>query len=393
MGGASLESVIRVGKPFVGEEEIAAAAEVMRSGRLAAGPRADEFERRFAEYLGCRHVVALNSGTAALHLSLAALGIGPGDEVIVPPLTFFSTVASVLHQGAVPVFADIEETSLCLDPEDVKRRLTSRTRAVLVVHLFGDAADMNGLGEVAAGSGVALIEDAAQAHGTEHRDRKVGGIGDVGVFSFYATKHMTTGEGGALATDRDDLADRARALRNHGMSDADTHRWLGYNYRMPEVAAAIGLVQLGKLETLNAKRIANSRRLLDKIAGMNLPGIRVLPERPHVRHTYFWCPILIDEGRLGMTAGELAARLLELGVETRSRYREPLYKQPILQPERGSHSLGRFAGTLPRYGELCLPVAERVAGNVLGLPNHPGLGPADLGRVADALASAVEARG
>ncbi|MFQ5692262.1 MAG: DegT/DnrJ/EryC1/StrS family aminotransferase [Nitrospinota bacterium] len=391
MEGSSIESVIRVGGVFLGEEEIAAAAEVMRSGRLAAGPRAAAFERRFADYLGCRHAVALNSGTAALHLSLAALGIGPGDEVIVPPLTFFSTVASVLYQGAVPVFADIEEASLCLDPADVRRRLTPRTRAILAVHLFGDAADVDGLGEIAAERGIALIEDAAQAHGTEHRGRKVGAIGDVGVFSFYATKHMTTGEGGALVTDRDDVAHRALALRNHGMSDPDTHRWLGYNYRMPEVAAAIGLVQLGKLDALNERRIANSERLLDQVARMGLPGVRVLPRRPHVRHTYFWCPVLIDPARLGMTAEELAARLLALGVETRSRYREPLYRQPLLRPEALSRSQGRPAGPLPRYGELRLPVAERVAGSVLGLPNHPGLGPADLDRVAAALAAAAGA--
>ena len=176
------------------------------------------------------------------------------------------------------------------------------------------------------------------------------------------------------------------------MSDSDTHRWLGYNYRMPELAAAIGLVQLGKLDALNERRIANSRYLLDRVAQMDLPGVRVLPRRPHVRHTYFWCPIVVDETRLGMTAKELAGRLCALGVETRSRYRAPLYKQPVLQPDALPPSLGRFVGSLPRYGELRLPVAERVAGSVLGLPNHPGLDPADLDRVVDALVSAVETR-
>lgn len=379
--------LIPVGKVFLDEEEIAAAAEAMRSGRLAAGPRAEEFERRFAEYLGCRHAVSLNSGTAALHLALAALGVGPGDEVIVPPLTFFATVAAVLYQGAVPVFADIEADSLCLDPEDVRRRLTPRTRAILVVHLFGDSADMDGLKAAASGKGIALVEDAAQAHGTEWKGKKAGTLGEAGIFSFYATKHMTTGEGGALVTDRDDIALSARSLRNHGMTDYDTHRRLGYNYRMPEIAAAIGLVQLKKLDGLNERRIANSRYLLDKVAGMDLPGIRTFRPRPGVRHTYFWCPILIDEERLGMTSQDLAARLRKAGVETRSRYREPLYRQPALLAN------WPLPDARPAYEELRLPVAERVSGRLLGLPNHPGLDRGDLDRVAETLAAAVRQSG
>ena len=371
------------------DEEIAAVTKVLRSGRLASGSSVLEFESRFAAYLGCEHAVAVNSGTAALHLALLCLKIGPGDEVIVPPLTFFSTVAAILYVGAIPVFADIEPSSLCLDPKDVKRCITSQTRAILPVHIYGNAAEMDSLKELAKVNGLALVEDAAQAHGTEYKGKKVGTFSDAGVFSFYATKHMTTAEGGILVTNSGRIAKLAKSLRNHGMKDYDTHQWLGYNYRMNEISAAIGLVQLKKLDVLSEKRIKNSKYLSACFAEMNLSGITVFEGNEDVRHTYYWFPIYIDKNRIGVEAKEFAKRMRCKGIETRSRYNEPLYAQPLLQAGSVPYPGGQFFSRLPDFGTLHLPVAERIMGQMLGLPNHSGLGKNELDRVVQAVTQVV----
>ena len=192
--------LIKVASPQVGEEEAEAVRQVLLSGRYVSGPRVEEFERAFAEYIGVEHAIAVNSGTAALHAALDACGIGPGDEVIVPALTFFSTVTSVMHQGGTPIFADISLDNYCLDPFDLEQRISAHTRAVIRVHYFGHAAEMDEINAIARRHDLTVIEDCAQAHGTEYKGAKAGSIGDVGAFSFFATKHMTTGEGGVVIT-------------------------------------------------------------------------------------------------------------------------------------------------------------------------------------------------
>lgn len=366
---------VQVAKPFVGQEELEAVQEVLVSGRYVSGPRVQEFERALADYLGADYAVAVNSGTAALHLALQVLGIGRGDEVIVPPLTFFATIEAVLYTGARPVFADIDAESFCLDPQDVQAKITSSTRAIIPVHLWGNAAEMDQLLALAKQHNIYLIEDAAQAHGTEYKGKKVGALGDIGCFSFFATKHITTGEGGALITNSQEWAEQARRLRSHGMADRDTHEFLGYNYRMPEMAGAMGTVQLKKLDQLNKKRVQNSLYLLKSLSKKRPPWLQVPVLRKDVFHTFFWCPIIIDEDKLGYSTKQLAQNLKDRGVETRSRYWEPLYKQPVLQklyPEAG-------------YQQLFLPVAEKYAGKVLGLPNHPGLSRAELDYVLEVI--------
>ncbi len=373
---------IKVAEPLVGEEEVQAVREVILSGQYVSGRRVREFEERFAEYVGVRYAVAVSNGTAALHCALAALGVGPGDEVIVPPLTFFSTVTSVLHAGAVPIFADIAPDSFCLDPEDVRKRITPRTKVILPVHFFGNAADMDGICAVAREAGLKVLEDCAQAHGTEYKGRRVGSIGDAGIFSFYATKAMTTGEGGIVTTDDEGVARYTLLMRGHGMTDRDHHVMLGYNYRMTEIAAALGLVQLGRLEEGNRARIENSRWLLSQLS--DIEWLEVPKSEPHVRHTFFWCPVFVDEDKLGMGVMDLVRLLRSRGIEVRQRYQTPLYRQPLMQqqnfyangkPWNGGH---HYEGEVPDYRDLCLPNVEKVAGKLIGLPNHPKLTSDDL---------------
>ncbi len=362
---------IQVAAPFVGEEEIAAVREVLLSGKYVSGEKVQAFEEAFAEYIGVRYAVAVNSGTAALHIALEALGVGEGDEVIVPPLTFFATVSSVLYHRAIPVFADIDLDDLCLSPEAVEQTVTKRTKAIVPVHLFGAAAKMDEILDLGHKRKIPVLEDCAQAHGSEYSGKRVGGFGAAGAFSFFATKHMTTGEGGMITTNDRDLADLARTIRNHGMKGREDHVRLGYNNRMTEMEAAMGLVQLGKLESLNAARISNSEYLLGKIRELPWAVIPV-PPNDLVKHTYFWCPIMVKE-TYKKDVYDLKAHLRKNKIGFRERYESPLYRQPVLK------KLGLD------YSGVCLPNAEKTAGKVIGLPNHPGLKKPELDRVLQVL--------
>jgi perosamine synthetase len=367
------QGVIKVAHPTVGMEEVEAVAQVLLSGNYVSGKKVEEFERAFSRYVGCSHSVAVSSGTAALFIALEAIGVGEGDEVIVPPLTFFATVSSVLYVRAKPVFADIDLDDLCLSPADTAKRITRKTKAIIPVHLFGNAAKMDEFGEISKEAGIPIIEDCAQAHGTEYKGRKVGGFGKAGCFSFFATKHMTTGEGGMITTDDAKVAERARVIRNHGMVGRDRHAVVGFNNRMTEMEAAMGLVQLGKLESLNAKRIANSEYLLRALAG--LPWAKVPVVNSGVRHTYFWCPVMVDEEGSGRTLEDLKEHLRVNGIEFRYRYEAPLYRQEAL------------ANAGLNYDGLYLPNAESVAGKILGLPNHPGLTKEQMDRIVEVLSA------
>jgi len=372
MNQTTAATQIDVARPNIGDAEIAAVVEVLRSGQYVSGARVEAFERAFAEYIGCDHAVAVSSGTAALYIALEAAGIGRGDEVIVPPMSFFATVSAVLYTGATPIFADVDADDLCLSPESVREHWSEHTRAVIPVHLFGCAARVDEIRQIADGHEAVVIEDCAQAHGTRLGDARVGSFGTAGAFSFFATKHMTTGEGGMITTDDSALATACRMLRNHGMSGRDEHRVLGYNNRMTEMEAAIGLIQLSRLDELNALRIANSRFLIDCATG--LPWAAMLLPQRDVEHTYFWCPIGVraDSGR---DIEELKAHLRSQRIGFRARYAAPLYRQPALA----------HAGM--DYSDVCLPHAEAAAGRYIGLPNHPSLERDDLQRIVAALRS------
>jgi dTDP-4-amino-4,6-dideoxygalactose transaminase len=377
------EELIKVASPQVGEEEIAAVRDVLLSGWYVSGPKVKKFERRFADYVGVEHAVMVNSGTAAIHAALMAIGVGPGDEVIVPALTFFSTATAVIHQNAVPVFADISLDNFCMAPEDFERRITPRTKAVIPVHYFGHAAEMDAINEIAERHDIMVIEDCAQAHGTVYKGQRVGSIGHLGAFSFFATKHMTTGEGGAVTTDNAEWAEKMRIFRSHGLKGRNDHVLLGYNYRMTEMEAAMGMVQLEKLERLNAARIRKSEYLIERLG--DIPWLTLPKVPPHVKHTYFWLHILVDEDALGFDTQELIDRLRERGVEVRHRYLEPLNRQPMLTDNLPEVLRLAAGDDLPNYGEMHLVNAERAAGQVIGLPNRPDMTQAELDRVAGVL--------
>ena len=356
--------MIRIAQPLMGPEEEAAVLAVLRSGRLVQGPRVAEFEEAFARYVGVRHAVAVSSGTAALVIALQAHGIGEGDEVLVPALTFAATGNAVLLAGARPVVVDIRAGDYTIDPERVEAAVTPRTRAVIAVHLYGHPADLSAIQEITARRGLIVIEDAAQSHGASWQGRKAGSFG-TGCSSFYATKNMTTGEGGMITTDDDAVAHRARLLRNQGEEVRYRTDLLAGNQRMTEIAGAIGLAQLSKLAGWNERRRANAAWLSEHLEGVITPS-----ERPGACHVYHLYTVRVPAER----RDALLARLREREIEAGVYYPLCLHQQPLYQQLRIGGSF---------------PVAERAAQEVLSLPVHPALPAEDLERIAGAVNEAL----
>jgi dTDP-4-amino-4,6-dideoxygalactose transaminase len=347
----------------IGDEERAAVMAVLDSGQLAAGPVTKRFEETFArEVSHTREAVAVSNGTAALHLALLAHGVGPGDEVVTTPYTFQATGNMVLATGARPVFVDVRDDGN-IDASQVEAAITPRTKALLPVHLYGRLCNIETLSDIASRHGVALIEDAAQAHGAALAGRRAGSFG-TGCFSFYATKNVMTGEGGMISTDDPALADKLRLLRSHGQSERYFSTELGYNYRTTDLAAAIGLPQLARMDAFNEKRRANAAYLSKHLRGVITPPDAVEPSAC-VWHQY---TVRVTAGR-----DELQTWLRERCVESAVHYPHTLPGQTLYR------GLG--------YDESLYPVAKRLASEVLSLPVHPGLSQADL----EAIVSAVNA--
>jgi dTDP-4-amino-4,6-dideoxygalactose transaminase len=366
------EEFINVAEPIIGDEEHENIKEVIDSGYFLQGPFVREFEEKWAEYVGTDHAVAVTNGTAAIQLTLKALGMEPGDEVIVPSLTFGSTATAVVHQAGVPVFADIDREIYTLDHTDLERCLSEETFAVMPVHLYGHPAEMDEIRDFADKHDLYVIEDAAQAHGASYRGEKVGSLGDAGCFSFYATKNITTGEGGIVTTDNEAIAENLRMLRSHGMSNRDEHVTLGYNYRMSELNGAIGTAQVDRLDDLNKSRTEVSERLLNELD--DLDWLKPATVRDYVEHAYFWAPFEVQEDEIGMTGKEVWRGLKERGVETRHRYNEPLYDQPVFEKHRGFNSDFPWSANPNDHDyDLSLSNVEEVVGNMIGLPNRPNI--------------------
>jgi dTDP-4-amino-4,6-dideoxygalactose transaminase len=371
------DKYVSVAEPILGDKEYENVREVMDSGRFLQGPMVEEFEEKWADFVGVDHAIAVSNGTTAIQLALNAIGLQPGDEVIVPSLTFGSTATAVVHQGGIPVFADIDRELYTLDHTDLERCLSDRTKAVLPVHLYGHPAEMEEIKGFAKNHDIAVIEDAAQAHGASYRGDKVGSIGDVGCFSFYATKNITTGEGGIVTTDNDAIAKQIRLLRSHGMADRDRHLMLGYNYRMSDLQGAIGTAQVDRLPEFNERRRDISERLFDELS--DIDWLSSATVRPYVEHAYFWAPFEIDTDEIGMSGKEVWADLKERGVETRHRYVDPLYEQPVFADHRGFNSEFPWSENEHNHDyDLSLPNVEALAGNTIGLPNHPRLDETDI---------------
>ncbi len=352
--------------PAVGEEEVAAVAEAIRSGWLTSGPRAEELERRFADYVGARHALAVASGTAAMHLSLVALGIGPGDEVITTPITWPATANVIVHTGATPVFADVRESDLNLDPARAAELVTPRTKAILPVHLYGQPADLEPLWAL----GLPVVEDAAHAAESEYRGRKIGALSDATCFSLYATKSIAAGEGGIVTTNRDDVAEGVRALtitrRGHGsLYDIAVP---GYKANLSDVLASIALCQLDKVEEHRALRVRQVELYDQAVVGLD--GIEAVGRDPRDTHAHHLYPVRVDPETAGATRDEYRQALAEENIGTSVHF------LPV-------HRLTAYRERFPDQPPL--PVAERAGAELLSLPLSPAHGEQDIQDAIDAL--------
>jgi perosamine synthetase len=351
------------------ESEIAAAERVLRSGALRQGRECEAFEREFADKVGSRYAVTCSSGTAALHLSYMAF-LKPGDEVLVPSFTFIAAASTVTAVGAKPVFCDVDPETFLLDLEDAKSRLTPRTRAIAPVHLFGNVCDIDAVNSFALSHNLAVVWDAAQAHGARYRGNGIGSAGGFVCYSFYPSKNMFVGEGGITCTDNEEYCDKIRFLRTHGQTGPYLHTMIGLNYRMTDVEAAIGREQLKRLDELIAVRRRNASILNEAFA--EVKGIspqKVTPDTEHAWHQY--C-IVVDSDTFGCDRNALADHLKRLGIDTGVHYPRGLHQQPIFQE---------------MYGKTELMNSERIAENILAIPVHHGLSEIDVYRIADAVRS------
>jgi perosamine synthetase len=339
----------------------------------SAGKYIVQFERAFAGFCGVRHGLSCSNGTVALHLALLALGIGPGDEVIVPTLTFVATANAVVYCGARPVFVDSEPETWNLDPGSLEALITPQTKAIVVVHLYGHPVDMDAVLAVARKHSLWVVEDAAEAHGAEYKGRRVGSLGHIATFSFFGNKIITTGEGGMVVTDSDDLAARVAQLKGQGM-DPQRRYWfpmVGYNYRMTNIAAAIGLAQLEKVEWHIARRREIARHYVQRLE--NVRGVTLQPEMPWARNVYWMTSIVLAE-HLQISRDVVMERLAEVGIETRPFF-YPMHTLPMYQRISGGQ---RF------------PVAERLAAQGLNLPSSATLSTDEVDAVCERLIQVLD---
>ena len=351
----------------IGEEIERRVCHVLRSGQYVGGPEVEALEEEFARYCGVSYAVSVNSGTAALHTALLALGLGPGDEVITVAHTFAATVEAIVATGASPVFVDIDPDSYTMDPGQLEAAITPRTRAIIPVHLYGQPADLEPILTIAAARGLAVIEDACQAHGATYRGRRVGSLGAIGCFSFYASKNLgAAGEGGMAVTDSPLYAERIRRLRDHGQGHRYQHEVLGFNYRLPALQAAVLRVKLPHLDAWNERRRAHAAAYGRLLADLDvaLPGER--PDSSHVYHLY----VIRSQAR-----DRLREHLAAQGIASGIHYPLPVHLQPAYQ------QYGAGPGSLPH--------SEAAAATVLSLPMYPELTPPQLERVASALRASL----
>ena len=356
-----------VAEPMLGEQELLYVTECVLTGWVSsAGKFVTRFEEVFADYCGTRHAIAVSNGTTALHLALLSLGVGPGDEVIVPSLTFIATANAVVHAGARPVFVDSELETWNLDPALIERAIGPRTRAIIPVHLYGHPADMDPIREIAQRYGLYVVEDAAEAHGARYKGGRVGGIGDLGIFSFFGNKIITTGEGGMVVTDRDDLAGKIRLLRDHGMSRERRywHTELGYNYRMTNIQAALGVAQMERIDTI----LEAKQRLAQRYAAglRDVSGLILPPAAAWAEPVCWLYSILVDSSAFGMDRDALMGELKAHGIETRPFF-VPAHQQPIYDTQQS------------------LPNAEHLGAVGLSLPSSSNLRPQDADHVIQAI--------
>lgn len=377
--------------PKFTEEEKRLVLSVLESGRIAStvGKMTRMFERKFSEYIGARHALAVANGTAALHTAIAALGIGAGDEVITTPFSFIATATSIIHNNAVPVFADIDLDTYNIDPETIPDKITGRTKAILVVHLAGHPAEMDEIMGIAREYGLKVIEDCAQAIGTEYRGRKVGTFGDVAAFSFYQSKNMTTGEGGMVVTNKDDVYDKARLFINHGQVERYLHVSLGWNYRMTELQAALGLGQLSRIDELNSERERIAKVYSEELSELDGDLLKLPRAKPYVKHTWHIYQVLLYTEKLRVGRDHIVKALRAENVLVTVSYPRTIYENPLFRKldayGRGCPWKCPFQREGLTYGRGLAPRAEYVASRVVTLPTLAGMTEEDAVDIARAL--------
>jgi len=377
IGDSQLRELIRINQPFLGKEEIDSAVEVLRSGVLTdksgMGPRVLEFERSFAKYVGAKHAIAVVNGTAALHAALLAAEVGPGDEVIVPSFTFVGAVNAIVLAGATPVFADIDKDSFCLRTDSVEEVVTRKTKAIIPTDLFGLPSDLKAATDLAKTKDMTVIEDAAQAHGAQYDGRRVGSISDMTVFSFYAAKNLTTGEGGMVTTDDDEHAQAVRMIRSHGEQRPYWTVRLGHNYHMTELSAAIGQAQLKKLPGFLERRRKNAELATQKL---EMSGKLILPKEPEGRRHAWYVYTVRLRGVNAAKRNKIVDKLWNKNIEAAVYYSTPVHSTPFYRESN-----------LARRGRL--PETEKASRQVFSLPVHPRLGEEEMDYVAETLRKTI----
>ncbi|MCW3998140.1 MAG: DegT/DnrJ/EryC1/StrS family aminotransferase [Candidatus Bathyarchaeota archaeon] len=363
--------MISINLPIIGEEEIRAVTDVLKNGLLTSalgtGPKVTAFEQEFAKFVNVSHAVAVNTGTSALHLALVSAGIKPGDEVILPSFTFVATAEAVVIAGGIPVFADIDPLSFNINPKEIEEKITNKTKIILPVDLFGLPADLKPICEIALSRNLAVIEDAAQAHGARYSGKPIGSLANAACWSFYASKNMTTGEGGIITTNNDDMAESLSMLRTHGEKTKYSSLMLGYNYRMSEIQAAIGLIQLKKLPNFVAKRTKNAKKLtklLSKETQLELPA-----DSECMTSSWNLYTVKIKDSS-EKERDRIVESLRKNGVGAAVYYINPIHLMPFYKENFGSYHL---------------PKTEKAAKEVFSLPVHPGLEESQVEFIAETL--------
>jgi len=372
--------MIPVCVPLLGEKELEYVADCIKTNWISSkGKYVEEFEDRFARYCGCKYGITTTSGTTALHLALASISVDKGDEVIIPAFTMIATAFAVVYCGAKSVLVDSEPETWNMNVDQMEEKITKRTKAIIPVHIYGHPCDMDPIMEIAEEYGLYVIEDAAEAHGAEYRDKKTGGIGNIGCFSFYANKIITTGEGGMIVTNDEKIAERAKYLRNLCFPKERRiylHSEVGYNYRMTNVQAAIGLAQLERIDELVEMRRKNAY-LYNKFL-KDIEGIRLPLEKEWAKNVYWMYSILVGP-EFGMSRDKLMNELRKKGIETRPFF-IPMHKQPVFQKMR-------------LFKDEVYPVAEELSEKGLHLPSSPGLSEQEIRYIANAIRDLQERGG
>lgn len=354
-----VKKLIPINLPKIGEEEVEAVVKVLRSGpltnALGAGPAVTQFEKEFAEFAGVKHAVAVNTGTAALHAAVVAAGVKAGDEVILPSFTFVATAEAVVLAGGKPVFTDIDPETYNISPASIEKAVTRKTKAVVPVDLYGLPADIKPIRKIAVEHGLAVVEDSAQAHGATCCGKPAGAFADAACWSLYASKNMTTGEGGVVTTDSDEIAETLRMVRTHGEKAKYASLMLGCNYRMSEIQAAIGSVQLEKLPAFAAKRRENARRLTELLAETDRLQLPSEPEG--FGHSWYLYTVRLKDAADG-ERDKITAELKSKGISAEVYYANPVHLIPYYRDS---------------FGLRNLPETEKAAKQVFSLPVHPGV--------------------